>query len=230
MNGPILFVAADPRELTPWVARWESVKAVSLAVNWARTGMWRGRPVAAIANGAGTERALTAVIMAGEIEAVCNTGFCGALDPALKIGDIVVATEVRNQVRTWPARLPDSPRATTGPVVTVDHIARTADEKRSLRATGASFVEMEAAGAAQAAEDLGVPFYCVRAVSDLAGETFANDFNAALTAEGNFSVARLVAGAFASPQKRFAELLRLQRRTAAASKKLGEFLANCTFD
>ena len=57
MSDPVLFLAADPRELTSWVNRWEDVRPVSLAVNWARTGKWQGRPVAAIANGAGAERA-----------------------------------------------------------------------------------------------------------------------------------------------------------------------------
>jgi adenosylhomocysteine nucleosidase len=234
MSDPILFVAADPRELSDWVNRWENVSPVALAVNWARAGKWKGRAVAAIANGAGAERAFAAAILAGNISAVCNTGFCGALDKRLNIGDVVVGTEVRNGTHTYPASLPGGPKSSSGPVMSIDHVAQTAEEKRSLRETGAAtsmpiIVEMEAAGVARAAEDLGVPFYCVRAVSDLADETFANDFNAALTADGRFSVVRLVAGGLSSPQKRFGELLRLQRRTAVASKKLGEFLADCTF-
>jgi adenosylhomocysteine nucleosidase len=232
MSAPVLFVAADPRELNDWVNRWESVRPVSLAVNWARAGKWNGRAVAAIANGAGAERAFTAVIMAGEISAVCNTGFAGALDPALKIGDIVVASEVYNGESVFAACLPAGQKSAAtaiAPIITTSHVVQTAAEKSDLRTTGASIVEMEAAGVARAAEDLEVPFYCVRAVSDLADETFANDFNAALTSDGRFSVARLVAGALASPQKRFGELMRLQRRTAIASKKLGEFLADCSF-
>lgn len=229
MIDPILFVAADPRELSGWIDRWENVRPVPLAVNWARTGKWKGRAVAAIANGAGAERAFTAGIIAGKISAVCSTGFCGALDSELNIGDVVVATEVGDGTRTWPAGFPAGPQAVQGPVVTIDRVAQTAAEKSGLRASGAVIVEMEAAGVARAAEDRGIPFYCIRAVSDLANETFANDFNAALTADGRFSIVRLVAGAFASPQKRFAELLRLRRRTAVASKKLGEFLADCTF-
>ena len=244
MSEPLLFVAADRREFSGWVSRWESVRPVSLAVNWARAGKWKGRSVAAIANGAGAERAFAAVILAGKISAVCNTGFCGALDEALGIGDVVVATEVRevravrNDTRTWVAADPTGysgneragfARAVPVPVISIDHVAQTAAEKRDLRAAGGSVVEMEAAGVARAAEDLGIPFFCVRAVSDLATDDFANDFNAALTPEGEFSVARLVAGALSNPVERFGELLRLQRRTALASKKLGEFLADCNF-
>ena len=241
MSAPLLFVAADRREFSGWVSRWDSVRPVSLAVNWARAGKWKGRSVAAIANGAGAERAFAAVILAGEISAVCNTGFCGALDEALGIGDVVVATEVRevreagNDTRTWVAADPTGQpgiargRVVSVNVVSIDHVAQTAAEKRDLRATGGSVVEMEAAGVARAAEDLGIPFFCVRAVSDLATEDFANDFNAALTPEGEFSVARLIISALSDPVPRFGELMRLQRRTALASKKLGEFLADCNF-
>ena len=51
---------------------------------------------------------------------------------------------------------------------------------------------MEAAGVARASEELDVPFYCIRAVSDLADEDFANDFNESLMPDGRFSVLRLM--------------------------------------
>jgi adenosylhomocysteine nucleosidase len=229
MSAPLLFIAADPRELSSWVSRWADVRPVRLAVNWARSGNWNGRPAVAIANGAGADRAFTAAIMAGDVSAVCNVGFCGALDETLEIGDVVVGTEIRDENHFYPASVPGGPMVKYGTVASIDHVAQTAAEKRDLRSTGASIVEMEAAGVARATEDLGLPFYCIRAVSDLANEDLANDFNAALTPEGEFSVARLVSGALASPQKRFGELLRLRERTAKASKNLGEFLADCSF-
>jgi adenosylhomocysteine nucleosidase len=226
----LLFVAADPRECTGLVSHWQDVRSVSLPVLWARTGRWKGGEVMAIANGAGADRAFAAVLVAPKPSAVCNIGFCGALDEALGVGDIVVADNVRDEIREYETLVPEATKAArTGAVVSIQHIAQTATEKRNLRATGASIVEMEAAGVARAAEDLGLPFYCVRAVSDLAGEDFENDFNAALTPDGRFSTLRLIAGALGSPQKRFGELLRLQRRTAVASKNLGDFLVDCTF-
>lgn len=233
----LLFVAADPRECAGWVSHWEGVQPVSLPVNWARTGRWKGHDVMAIASGAGADRAFAAVIVAPRPTAVCNIGFCGALDESLRVGDIVVAVEVRDQTgirtQTYETLVPGISQTRTvssGAVVSIHHIARTAAEKRNLRATGASIVEMEAAGAARAAEDLGLPFYCIRAVSDLAGEDFENDFEAALGPDGRFSTVRLLKGALASPQKRFGELIRLQQRTVLASKNLGDFLADCTFE
>jgi nucleoside phosphorylase len=200
----------------------------------------------AIASGAGAERAFAAVIVASRPSAVCNIGFCGALDESLRVGDVVVALAVIDdsvhdktgiRTRTYETLVPgvgvSGVRAAkailSGTVVSIHHIAQTAAEKRNLRATGASIVEMEAAGVARAAEDLGLPFYCIRAVSDLAGEDFENDFNAALGPEGQFGAWRLLRGALARPRKRLGELLRLKQRTALASKNLGDFLADCTF-
>lgn len=227
----LLFVAADPRECAGLLSHWQGVHPVSLPVNWARAGRWKGRDVMAIANGAGAERAFAAVLVTPRPSVICNIGFCGALDDALRIGDIVVATEVRDGTRTYATLVPRgiAEVAESGAVASIGRVAQTAAEKRNLRATGASIVEMEAAGAARAAEDLGLPFYCIRAVSDLAGEDLENDFNAALLPDGTFSVLRLVTGALASPRQRLGELLRLQQRTALAAKHLGDFLADCTF-
>src|SRR5580704_339126 len=221
----LLFVAADPRECAGLVSHWQDVRAVSLPVIWARAGRAKGGQVMAIANGAGANRAFAAVLVAPKPSAVCNIGFCGALDEAMSVGDIVVADKVSDEIREYETLVPGATKAfRPGAVVSIQRIAQTAAEKRNLRATGASIVEMEAAGVARAAEDLGLPFYCIRAVSDLAGEDFENDFNAALDPNGQFSALRLVMGALASPRKRFGELLRLKQRTALASRKLGEFL------
>jgi purine-nucleoside phosphorylase len=226
----ILFVAAEPRECEPWVGHWSSVHAAKLPVHWARAGIWKGRQVLAIANGAGPERARAAVVAAPLPTAVCNIGFCGALDASLRIGDIFVATEVRNGSRTYRAQCPRA-RAPSraGALTSQPRIARTAAEKRRLRNSGAFAVEMEAAGAARASEQLNVPFYCIRAVSDLADEDFANDFNRCIMPDGRFNIARLLLGACASPITRFGELIRLSKRTKLASHNLGEFLADCDF-
>jgi adenosylhomocysteine nucleosidase len=226
----ILFVAAEPRECEPWVGRWSSVHPVKLPVHWSRAGIWKGTEVMAIANGAGPERARAAVGAAPPPTAVCNIGFCGALDGSLRIGDIFVATEIRNGSRTYAAQDPQStsPRK-AGALASQPRIAQTAAEKLRLRNSGALAVEMEAAGAAGASERLNVPFYCIRAVSDLADEDFANDFNRCIMPDGRFNIARLLFGACASPIQRFAELIRLSKRTKVASHNLGDFLADCDF-
>jgi nucleoside phosphorylase len=234
LTAPVVFIAADPRECRAWVARWEQIRPVSLPVHWARAGKWMGRDVLAVANGAGAERARAAVEAVPPPGAICNIGFCGALDESLHVGDVFVATEVRNGTRTYTALRPGVPdreisSAKSGVMVSVPRVAQTALAKKQLRNTGALAVEMEAAAVARASEQLNVPFYCIRAVSDLANEDFANDFDKYFMPDGRINTARLIMGACASPVRRFGELIRLSQRTALASRNLGEFLANCTF-
>ncbi len=226
----ILFVAAEPRECQPFVTHWERSQPAALPVHWARSGVWKGRAVLAIANGAGAARARAAVEAAPvRPDAVCSIGYCGALADSLSPGDVFVADSVRAGDRIWTASSRGLPPAKTGMLISIPRIAQTAREKRELAKTGASAAEMEAAGVAAASENLAVEFYCIRAVSDLSGEDFANDFNRCLMPDGRFSTARLVWGAFPSPVRRFGELIRLSRRTSLASKNLGDFLADCSF-
>ena len=78
-------------------------------------------------------------------------------------------------------------------------------------------------------QDRGVPFFCVRAVSDLADESFSNDFNAALGPDGRFRLGRLIGSALMQPHRRFPELMRLKERCDLAAVKLGDFLDSCSF-
>jgi 4-hydroxy-3-methylbut-2-enyl diphosphate reductase len=103
---------------------------------------------------------------------VVVAGFCGALDPELASGDVIVATEVRGPTGTTPC--PAAPllvaalrsvgvHATTGPIVTAGHIVD-GEEREALAATGAIGVDMESADVAELAA--GHPFAAVRVVVD----------------------------------------------------------------
>lgn len=187
----------------------------------------------AIANGVGAQRAAAGIQAAQSVAAsfsgICSIGTGGALDGSLLLADVIVASAVTDGATRWSALEPHGQAARTGLVHSSAHIARTIEEKRKLNRSGAILVEMEAAGAARAAQELAVPFYCVRVVSDLADEAFFIDFESCIMADGRFSVSRLIMRALAHPFKSFPELLRLQRRTADAAEKLGGFLANCDF-
>jgi nucleoside phosphorylase len=220
------------------VAHWKNLRVVKLPVHWARAGEWKGRDAIAVANGVGYERAELAVqaarTLAGSFSAMVSIGTAGALDPSLSIADVVVATGVTDGKSTWPAlSIPDvSPpgrAARSGLVQSSAHIARTAEEKRKLRQSGAIIVEMESAGVARSALELAVPFHCVRAVSDLADETFFTDFESFLMPDGRFSVPSLALFALAHPVKGLGEFMRLQRRTAEAARRLGDYLSCCNF-
>ena len=114
-------------------------------------------------------------------------------------------------------------------VYSIDHVARTAREKAVLRGQGGSAVEMEAGGVAERAAARGKALYCIRVVTDLAGEDMANDFNQALRPDGHFATMSILSRALRDPLVRLPELIRLRNRCARAATELGEFIADCRF-
>src|SRR5271154_1740155 len=104
----------------------------------------------------------------GTVDGIVSTGFCGALDPALKVGDIVVSGDPVASPRPF----------VRGEILSMDRVAVTAAEKRGLRQqTGAVAIEMESAAVAAKARERGVPFRCIKVVSDTAAEDMPLDFN-----------------------------------------------------
>jgi nucleoside phosphorylase len=234
----LLFIASDPMEYTGILARSadpRSVKVANAAVDWARTARIGNQDVLLVANGAGPVRASAAVLKMAltdfRPDAVVSTGFCGALDSELKVADVVVGQSVQNGTRRYPLRpVASGAPHRTGAICSIDHVAQTAVEKaRLLRVSGAVAVEMEAAGVAGSAEALGLPVYCVRAVTDLACEDMANDFNGALRPDGHFDTIRIIRSALRHPWVRVPELMRLRQRCVRAARALGDFIADCRF-
>lgn len=237
----LLFIAADRMELAGIAARADGVRPALYPVDWARQARLNGHEILLAANGAGWSRAGSAVDATAGFrpEAIVSTGFCGALDEALHPGDIVIATAIQTlptgAVHAQPSTVPEPNRGRQGavliaPIVSLSHVALLATEKRRLRSTtGACAVEMEAAGVASRADSLRLPFYCIRAVTDLATEDMSNDFNAALRSDGHFDTMRILRGAFRRPIVRLPELVRLRNRSLRAARGLGDFFADCRF-
>jgi purine-nucleoside phosphorylase len=229
----LLLIAAEPREFSGLLQFCRNVRKLDWPVHWARAAELNGRAVLLLANGAGALRAAQAVEVAGSFEKpdlICNMGFCGALDDELKVGDIFVAERVQTCGREYVAVRPQSGRrCRTGVLMSIDHVAQTEGEKGELRARGAAAVEMEAAGVAARAEELQLPFCCIKSVTDLARESFHLDLNGALRSDGRFDTMRLIAASCCRPLSRLPELLRLGRRARTASQTLGEFVADCRF-
>ena len=205
-------------------------RALRLGVQWARRACLGSHDVILTANGVGWRRASAAVDQGAQHckpDAVISTGFCGALDKNLQISDIVVGTSISGDgAEHGGLPLSGATACRHGKVASIDHVAQTSAEKGSLRASGACVVEMEAAGVAGRAAAWKLPFYCVRAVTDLAGEDMANDFNAALR-DGHFDTMNILRGAFLRPAERLPELLRLRKRCIRAARGLGDFFADC---
>jgi adenosylhomocysteine nucleosidase len=205
-----LLIAAERREFGGILKRFGASLNLATHFSWpaefAREVRYRGDRFLMIANGPGPRLVEKALERKIDVDGIISTGFCGALDESLSVGDIV----------------------TGGGILSMDRVVVTAEEKRALREkTGAAAVEMEAAAVAAKAEQWGVPFRCIRAVSDAAAEDMPLDFNLYRDAEGRFSRTRIALAALTRPFTRVPALLRLDRNTKIAARSLGDYFAGC---
>jgi adenosylhomocysteine nucleosidase len=199
-----LVMGAEEREFDGIVKRFGGAKAWDWPTQFATQAEFNGDRWLLIANGPGKERVDEGLRKKIQVDGIVSTGFCGALDPALRVGDIV--RELHS----------------------IDRVAVTAGEKRVLReSTGAAAVDMESAALARKAGEWGVPFYAIRAVSDTALEDMPLDFNIYRDAEGRFSRTRIAMAALARPFSRVPALLRLDRNCRIAAESLGDYFAHC---
>ncbi len=228
----LLIVAADRRELAGIARRSSGVHSLDLGITWARAGKWGPRSIVLAANGPGRANAAKAVESASarlNVAGVVSTGLCGGLDPSLVPGQVVVASKVLSlePPLEFSTCRPAGSQA-TGVVLTVDRVVESAGEKARLRSTGAIAVDMEAAGVAAAAQKRALAFFCIRAVSDGAAQSFRIDYNRARLPDGRFSMTRIVAQAGLDP-RRWKELLGWWQAVRLGSEKLGEIFVHLDF-
>jgi adenosylhomocysteine nucleosidase len=158
---------------------------------------------------------------------VLSAGFAGGLSAGLKVGDLVLATEVADaEGRTWPATWPGDLPAdwhqpmTRGRVLTSPNLVTEPAEKRRLgEQHQALAVDMESVVAARACRQRGIPWGCLRAVSD-DGDTPLSPALARLAPDGRVSWWRLLLALVRSPRLT-AELWRLAKQTKTAARQLG---------
>jgi nucleoside phosphorylase len=222
----VLIVAAERLELRGILRLCSSARRepVPAAAVW--SGQLSGNHVWLAAAGAGPRLAARAADAPRQsFDVVVSTGLCGALDPALHFLDVFAATRVNDLPALMPhTHLPFE----SGPLLSTDRFIGSAEERLQLSRSGARAVEMEAAAVAEFAAARHAAFYCIRAVSDIAAESFRIDFNSARGAEGGFSRSRIALQVIRRPLAA-GELIAWAHRGRRASDRLGEFLANCRF-
>lgn len=216
----IAIIAAMPAELKPLVHGWHHEKP-----NGVDLWRWRydeGEWVAACA-GAGSEaatRAFAEVENDGPVSSVVSTGWVGALTADFAPGKAYDVSGVIN-VRTG-----ERFRCAAGPEeVWLATSSKVADEseKRRLQSTyNAGLVDMEAAAIARLAAMRGIPFHCIKGVSD--GLTARlPDFNRFISLNGQFQTARFVLFAILRPWH-WPALVRMGENSRKAAHNMAESL------
>ena len=195
------------------------------------------RGLAFIETGEGTrnaDRALRSWFEKGSARAVINIGMAGALSPSLRVGDIVVAREVRRESESFDASA--SPlfqvaertlNARSGVAITVDEILCEAMSKRRLAEKlgdgEIGWVDMESAAIASASTRLNIPYLIVRCISDALDEDLPLDFNRCRNSDGRVSARKVIQSALLRPRA-FKGLIELQRRSEMCARKLAAFV------
>jgi adenosylhomocysteine nucleosidase len=158
----VAIVAALEREVRPLVKSW----CVSGKIHDGRRfRFFESNDVVVVCGGIGAEaarRAAEAVIAIYAPTVILSAGFAGALDPGLKVGDIVQPLRAVNAGDGSSVSLDGG----EGVLVSFTSVASAAQKARLRDSFGAQAVDMEAAAIARAAEVRGVRFAVVKVISD----------------------------------------------------------------
>jgi hypothetical protein len=197
------------------------------------------RPDTVVIVGAGDAAKLAADLqaaIAGGCDRVLSFGTCGALDPVLEAGAIVVGWSMTGPALTIPCdrAWASSLAAATGGRVVVATVATstvaTAADKAALFAqTKACVVDFESYVAARVAWDKRVPFAMLRAVSDTADQDIPPAALTALDAGGGIDVWAVI-DSLAGDDAQLPALLRLADSSTLAFNALAKALADAGVD
>ena len=200
------------------------------AVGMTREARLVARPGVRAVAGGGRADLLEARLRAAleGVDAILSIGLGGALDPALKVGDVVIASEVLRPRRRWEtdaawrdqlfARLP---KARLGPVYGSDDMVLKVLDKAKLRGRGgAVLVDMESHVAAKVAAGRGLPLAVVRIVSDTAGVSLPPAVLQGMKDDGSMDLMGVL-GALARDPLQLPALMRAGRDADLAFKTLG---------
>jgi adenosylhomocysteine nucleosidase len=155
-------------------------------------------------------------------------GFSGALGPGRPVGHLVFATEVVDEhggrwPTTWTNDIHAGRQLEKGSVLTANALVTDPESKRELGARhGAVAVDLESATAARICQQRGVPFGCLRAISDDAEMPLSPALVNLLRAGRPSPMA--VLGALLRRPRLVNELRVLARNTRIASRQLARAL------
>jgi adenosylhomocysteine nucleosidase len=214
----VAIVAALEREVRPLIRDW---RVSEKEVGGRRFRFFEKDDFVVVCGGIGAEaarRAAEAVIAIYAPSVIYSAGFAGALDAALKVGDVVQPRRVVNAGDGSSVSLDRGESV----LVSFGSVASPA-QKASLRDSfGAQAVDMEAAAVARAAEARGAEFAVVKVISDEFDFAFPS-MERFVDSKGQFLQGRFAWFAAVRPWL-WPQLARLARNSNRASLALCDWL------
>lgn len=198
------FAAGNAIDLRP-------ILIVTGLVQEARIAAGPGMAVICSSSSPGQLRALLTVVDPETIRGVISFGVAGGLDPSLRSGDVVVATEVLAGDARWAAGLSLNDdligkltsgrrRVVRGCLAGAEEVVTGRSCKAALHSeTGAAAVDMESHIAAAYAAEARLPFAALRVISDPAHRALPALARAAIKPNGQIDVAAILRGVVRNP-------------------------------
>ena len=155
-------VAALEREVRPFLKGWDSREREH---EGRRFRFFERSDWVLIAGGIGPEaarRASEALLVLYRPNVVYSVGYAGALNPSLKVGNLVRAARVINSKDGSSVQIPNG----NGVLVSYGAVASPQQKIKLRDAFAAQAVDMEASAVASAAQARGVEFRTVKVISD----------------------------------------------------------------
>ena len=214
----VAIIAAMPGELKPLTRGWQRERSNGVDLwNWrSDKSEWIG--ACAGAGVAAATRAFAEVEKLGPVTTVISTGWAGALREEIAPGqafDVSVVIDARTGERFVAAGPPNDCWLVTSP-----RVADAMEKQRLASTYESSLVDMEAAGVARLAQMRGIPFYCIKGISDGYNDQLP-DFNRFISLGGQFKLARFVVFALLRPWYWHA-LIRMGENSRKAARSIAQ--------
>jgi len=216
----VAIIAAIPGELKPLVHGWPHSARNNIHFWAKRDSEEEWITACAGAGQSAATRAFAAIEDGGPIDLVFSVGWAGALKDNVTSGTAHNLAGVID-IRTGERFLCD---AGTGErwLVTSPIVANEAEKRRLAAAYKADLVDMEAAAIARMAQMRGIPFYCIKGVSDGFHDRLP-DFNRFIRADGRFDLTGMVLFSILRPWY-WPSLIRMGENSSKASRGIRDCL------
>ncbi len=216
----VAMVAAFTAELQPLVRGWPHSTRNGVQFWAQRNPDEEWIAACAGAGQAAATRAFAAIEDGGPVDLLFSVGWAGSLRADLAPGN------AHNVAGVIDVRTGERFRCEAGAgelwVATSPRVADRKEKRRLAAAYPAALVDMEASALARLAAMRGIPFYCIKGVSDGLDDRLP-DFNAFLAANGQFRATRFLVFAIARPIY-WPALIRMGENSKKASQKIAESL------
>ena len=243
MNDCIAIFGAVKEEISGIKRAMNISNRVRLGKSDAWKGKWKEQNIVLTRTGVGRQRAEETTLLIIERfqpKALISIGYAGAVQPELKVGDLVIAdsiTDVEGDKNrkffpdpNWLSRSRSIPgirgaQVVVGGLLTVNSVIHLPAAKRELgRSYNVQIVDMETSAIAGIAEEKGLPLLSVRAVSDSVDQELL-DSSSFLGSDGEIST--LKAGWYVMTHPNSIKgALSLRTQIQFATRVLTEFMSD----